>query len=678
MSNRVFSIGKTLQRVADGGDLMVDMAFASQVPYERWWGVEVLDVSEKAVRLGRLNDGASVLFNHDWNDVRGVHVEGSVKPDSDGVLRGKIRLTSATQAGRDTIAMVESGVLSKASVGYQIHKVIQVSKTKSDEGSTTVSEREIDGRAFERAIESATLTRDGRAIGGDLQAFRRSLDDAIGSPFQRAGEDQPDTFKVVDWEPLENSIVTVPADPTVGVGRTAERSLQPAATTAKKGSSTMSEQQAAAGVSAEPQPNGAQAAAIETRGASGAGSDRAVELERNRRRGIENLCKANKIDDTVREYWVGTGMSVEQISDDLLKIVEERGKANPTSVTKIGLSENETKRYSLFNAIRAVADKNWNNAGFELEASRTIAQKLGRAPDPHKFYVPFEVQQRSVPMRRDLTAASASGGGYLVGTDNMSFIEVLRNRSIAYRMGARRLSGLVGNVTVPKQTAAATAVWLSSESATATESAQTFGQLALSPKTVGAYTEISRQLMLQSSPDAEGIVTADLGSVCALAVDVGVIRGSGSSGEPTGIVNTGSIGTVSGTTFGYAAILEFQTDVAGANVVPAAGGYVTTPSVAALAMARQRFSSTDTPLWQGNIWDGQMAGFPAMSSNQMASGTMLFGDWSQVVVGEWGVLEVEVNPYANFQAGIIGVRALVSIDVGLRYAGAFSYGAAMT
>jgi hypothetical protein len=95
-------------------------------------------------------------------------------------------------------------------------------------------------------------------------------------------------------------------------------------------------------------------------------------------------------------------------------------------------------------------------------------------------------------------------------------------------------------------------------------------------------------------------------------------------------------------------------------------------------MARVKFSSTASPLWEGNVWDGQMCGFNAMSTNQMAAGTMLFGDWSQVVVGEWGVLEIEVNPYANFQAGIIGVRALVSIDVGLRYAGAFSYGAAMT
>lgn len=493
------------------------------------------------------------------------------------------------------------------------------------------------------------------------------------------------------WMPTHAALVAEPADINAGFFRSVpgfELETEPPvsslpathATTPKDIS--MAEQQAAAGTNAEQQAQGEQRQAPQQSNQQGghqsAGGDRALEMERGRRRGIENLCRANKIDDNLRDYWISTGLSVEAITDDLLKVIEERGKNNPQSDAKLGLSAAETRNYSLFNAVRAVADKNWSNAGFELEASRAIAQKLGRTPDPHKFYVPFEVQQRAMPVKRDLTVASGSGGGYLVATNNMSFIDILRNRSVAYRMGARRLSGLVGSVTVPKQTGAATAVWLSSESATATESAQAFGQMALTPKTVGAYTEISRQLLLQSSPDAESIVTADLGSVCALAVDVGVLRGSGSGGEPTGIVSTGSIGTVSGTSFDYADILEFQTDVASANVTPVAGGYVTTPAVAGLAMARQRFSSTDTPLWEGNLWDGKMAGFPAMSSNQMASGTMLFGDWSQVIVGEWGVLEVEVNPYANFQAGIIGIRAMVSMDVGLRYAGAFSYGAAMT
>jgi HK97 family phage major capsid protein len=494
------------------------------------------------------------------------------------------------------------------------------------------------------------------------------------------------------WMPTHTALVAEPADINAGFFRSIgvpafeleprQQITQSGAPASTKGVATMADQNAAAGAIADPQvPAQAQAdqqRALPQQAASN--GDRALEMERNRRRGIENLCKANKIDDNLREYWVSTGLSVEAITDDLLKVIEERGKNNPQSDAKLGLTDAETRRYSIFNAVRAVADKNWTSAGFELEASRAIAQKLGRTPDPHKFYVPFEVQQRAlpVPQRRDLTVASSSGGGYLVATNNMSFIDILRNRSVAYRMGARRLSGLVGSVTVPKQTAAATAVWLSSESATATESAQTFGQMALSPKTVGAYTEISRQLLLQSSPDAEAIVTSDLGSVCALAVDVGVLRGSGASGEPTGIVTTSGVGTVSGTSFDYADVLEFQSDVAAANVQPVSGGYVTTPAVAVLAMTRSRFANTDTPLWAGNLWDGQMAGFPAMSSNQMAAGTMLFGDWSQVIVGEWGVLEVEVNPYANFQAGIIGIRAMVSMDVGLRYAAAFSYGAAMT
>jgi hypothetical protein len=86
-----------------------------------------------------------------------------------------------------------------------------------------------------------------------------------------------------------------------------------------------------------------------------------------------------------------------------------------------------------------------------------------------------------------------------------------------------------------------------------------------------------------------------------------VLNGSGASGQPTGIIGTSGIGGVTGASITYAGILEFQTDVAGANVVPASGGYVTTPPIAALLMARQRFSSTDTPLWIGNIWDGAIS-----------------------------------------------------------------------
>jgi HK97 family phage major capsid protein/HK97 family phage prohead protease len=478
-----------------------------------------------------------------------------------------------------------------------------------------------------------------------------------------------DTYVSTSWEPFEVSIVTVPADATVGIGRALSeenevRILRTSKTAVIAEGAIMADEATATGAA--------------TAGNVPIAAVNAVDLEKARKRAIETLCKANKLDEKYREHWISTGLSLENVAEDILRILEERGKSNPQPVSRLGLTAQETQRFSLTRAIRAISEKDWKNAQFELECSRAIAERMGRVAEPHKFYVPFEVMERPVDQKRDLTVATAGAGGYLVETQNMGFIEMLRNRSVAFRMGVRRLSGLNGSVTIPRQSAAATAYWLANEATTITESQQTFVQMALTPKTVGAYTEISRQLLLQSSPGAEGIVTDDLAQQVALAADLAVLNGSGASGQPTGIISTAGIGAVTGTSLGYPGILEFQSDVAGSNVMPMAGGYVTTPAVAALLMGRQRFTSTDTPLWDGNVWDGSVSGFRGMSSNQMPAANMLFGDWQEVVVGEWGVLEVEVNPYANFQAGIIGVRAIYSMDVGVRRPFAFSLATTIT
>ena len=219
---------------------------------------------------------------------------------------------------------------------------------------------------------------------------------------------------------------------------------------------------------------------------------------------------------------------------------------------------------------------------------------------------------------------------------------------------------------------------MATEATAITESQQTFGQMALSPKTAGAYTEISRQLLLQSSPGAEQLVQSDLAQVVALAVDLAVLNGSGSGGQPTGIIGTSGIGSVTGTSLAYAGIVEFQTDTAGGNALFDSSGYVTTPAVAGLLKQRVKFSSTASPIWEGKLLEGTVDGYRAMASNQVPSANILFGDFSKVVLAEWGVLEVEVNPYANFAAGIVGVRAMYSIDVGVRYAAAFSLATSVT
>lgn len=370
---------------------------------------------------------------------------------------------------------------------------------------------------------------------------------------------------------------------------------------------------------------------------------------------------------------VRDGLSTVQFQNLLLEKIASTPLA-PAS--EIGLTRTEQKSYSMLRLMRALADPTDRAAqaaaAFELECHRAVADRIGESKRGG-VYLPFEVQKRDL-------ATNAGGGGNLVATNNLagSFIELLRARSRVVALGARLLSGLQGNVTIPKQTAAATAYWLANETTAITESAQTIGQLALSPKNVGAYTEVSRQLMVQSAPDAEMLVMQDLAAVIALAIDAAAINGSGLSGQPTGIIGTSGIGSVTGTSLAYAGVIEFQSDVAANNALTEACAYLTTPAVAALLAQRQRFASTDTPLWTGNILDGNVAGYRATSSTQVPAANVLFGDFSQVVIADWGVIELATNPYANFTAGITGIRAWATVDVGVRQAGAFSLATSVT
>lgn len=341
----------------------------------------------------------------------------------------------------------------------------------------------------------------------------------------------------------------------------------------------------------------------------------------------------------------------------------------------IGLTSREVKQYSFCRAIEAAASGNFSAAGFEAECSRAVhASGKFNPVSAHSFAVPVEVLQQ-----RDLTTSPASAGGFLVATENVSFIEMLRNKSVLMRMGAVVLGGLVGNVTIPRQSGASTPFWLSTEGTAITESQMTLGQMALTPKTAGAYTEFSRLLMLQSSPDVERMVRGDLTKTVALAVDSAGITGSGASGQPQGLLNTAGVGSVAGASIDYADMIEFQSDVAAANALDEqTGGYVTTPAVAGLLMARVKFAGTASPIWEGNLSAGTVLGYRAISSNQMPTATMIFGDFTAMVIAEWGTLQIDVNPYAAFSTGVVGVRAMYSVDIGVRYPGAFSVATSVT
>jgi len=107
MSGATLTRQATLTREPDApqlqpqADMTVAMSFASDVPYERWWGVEVLDCTPGAVRLGRLNDGAALLYNHDLNDLRGHHLPGSVIAYAKNLqAQGKLQCVKLSQLNR--------------------------------------------------------------------------------------------------------------------------------------------------------------------------------------------------------------------------------------------------------------------------------------------------------------------------------------------------------------------------------------------------------------------------------------------------------------------------------------------------------------------------------------------------------------------------------------------------
>ena len=364
-------------------------------------------------------------------------------------------------------------------------------------------------------------------------------------------------------------------------------------------------------------------------------------------------------------------------------------RAAAQSDGNIGMGEADLRKYSLLRAIRALASKDWRGADLEKEASDAVARQLGR--DPQGFFVPMDWMRSGYSVanmeRRDLTAGTNSAGGYTVATDVLasSFIELLRNRMMVRAAGATMLADLQGNVAIPSQSAGATAYWVA-ENGAPTESQQTLGQVSLTPKTVGAYTDYSRRLLMQSSIDVEAFVRSDLATVLALAIDLAALHGTGASNQPTGIAATSGIGSVAGGTNGLAPawshIVGLETEVAIDNADIGRLSYMTNAKVRGKLKQTAKVASTDSVMIWGDS-DTPLNGYPAFVTNQVSStldkGTstgvcsaIFFGNWADLLIGMWGGLDILVDPYTGSTAGTTRIVALQDVDVAVRHAQSFA------
>lgn len=381
--------------------------------------------------------------------------------------------------------------------------------------------------------------------------------------------------------------------------------------------------------------------------------------------------------DTKAAEALQAGKTSEQFRQEML----EHMASQPVPTADIGMSKKEVKQFSFLRAINALVNptdrKAQEAAAFEREASDAVASKLGRSAQG--FFVPHDVQ------RRDLVVGTPTAGGNLVATDLLagSFIDMLRNRMMVIQMGAQMLTGLQGNISIPRQTGGATAYWVAEGNAP-TESTQAVDQVAMSPKTVGAYTDISRKLLLQSSIDVESFVRSDLASVLALAIDLAAINGTGSgNNQPTGILAASGVGLVAGGTDGAAPswghIVALETAVAVANADVAAMGYLTNAKVRGKLKTTSKVSGQNGFVWEdGNTLNGYTAGVSNQVPSNLtkASGTnlsaILFGNWSDLLIGQWGTLDLMVDPYSNSTSGTVRVVALQDVDIAIRQAASFA------
>ena len=595
---------RTLYRQAEVGEIeqeerTVNLAFSSEEPVERRFGMEVLDHNPESIRLGRLRGSGALLVNHNPDDLVGKVESVEV---ADRVARAKVRFGKSDRAN-EIFQDVKDGIRSGVSVGYQIHKLTE------------------------------------------------------------EGEKDASIFRATDWEPMEISLVAIPADATVGIGRSEDGEAIETQIQYLERDIKMTEEVKT------PEAPMVDVEAIKSQ---------ARDLEVKRIQEVTAIGEQFSQGELARQM-VSSGQSVDAMRKAVLENMPAPKPEVQTPIDNLDMEPKEKRAYSMFRAIGASASGDWSNAGLEREASKEIAKRIGR--EPRGFFTPSDINWG----QRDMTVGSATAGGNIVGTDHLGseFIDALRPQLVLADLGAKMMTGLVGDVAIPALNAKTSTYWVA-ESAAPTEGAPTVRQVTMSPSTVGCYVDISRQLTKQNDPSAENIFRNDMVSQVASAIDSAGIQGSGSSNQPTGILNTSGIGSVAiGTNGGaptWGSVVDNISQVAIDNALGGSLSFLTNPQVVGKLRQTAKGSGDSVMIMnEGNTLMGyqvaQTSNVPSTLTKGSTSGScsaLIFGNFNDLIIGQWGGTDVLVDPYTGSSTGTIRVVVFADIDIAVRHAQSFS------
>lgn len=358
----------------------------------------------------------------------------------------------------------------------------------------------------------------------------------------------------------------------------------------------------------------------------------------------------------------------------------ERRSTEATPVGGDQRYEDELRKFSLQKALLLGMPGHTVDCGRERELSAEIARRAGRQFEG--VAVPWQVFEQRVLTTAGTGGPPATGvAGSLIATDYLGgqFIDVLRSQLIVRRAGARVLTNLIGNVSIPKLKSSAVTGWVA-ENAGLTPSDQEYDSVQLTPKHVGAIVEFSRNLLLQTaSPDIETLIRNDFAQLISRSVDKGAIIGGGSN-EPVGVVANSSVDdSVSFATPAWDKVLDLVGMVQDADAEGASAAFVTSGAAVRKLRSTVRVSSTDSRMIMEDR--NTLAGYPCMTTSQIPVGaspattTIVFGTWSDLLLGIWSELDILTNPYSEtpFSKGNVVVRAMATVDVNLRHTESFAY-----
>ena len=513
------------------------------------------------------------------------------------------------------------GVIEKFELDEEQRRTVAVVRFGKSELAESVYRDVVDG------------IRNNVSIGYSITKMERTTNDIHGEHYR------------VSFKPVEASIIAVPADQSrlVGVGRSEDK---PTHTTKVK----LMENKETQEINLD-----------EVR--SQATDEAKAAFKKTSKEIIDLAVRHNKRD--LADKAILEGISVEEFRGVLL---ENISNDQPLETPEIGMTKQEVKRFSLVKAINALANPSDRNAQraaeFEFECSEQAARENGTVAQG--IMLPADVLRN---WTRDLNTSDDST---LVAQDYRGgdFIDVLRNSSSVMQAGATMLRGLQGNVVIPKKTAGSSAGWIATEGGDSAESEFTSGSVTMAPKVIGAHTDCSRLMLQQSSLDIENLIRDDLTQAIATSIDLGALMGSGSSGQPTGISATSGINT---TTFSaanptFAEVIAMESAVANDNALVGNLAYICRPA----DYGTLKSASKDTGSGQFIVDpDGRMNGYNVIRSNQVTSGDFFFGNFSDLLIGLYGGLDITVDPFAHSKAGGLRIIALQTIDVAVRHAVSF-------